>query len=218
RNHAIERLRKERFPFVAVVYEPDSADVCTVNSDDFGGGKMAAQHLLALGHRKIAHLAGETRVATAEPRKAGFLSALEKAAVDCQADWIVPASFSWKGGMEATNRLLDMPASRRPTALFAANDLCAEGAFRALRARGLNAPDDMAVVGYDDTWFASMTRPQLTSVHMPIAEMSAAATRIVIDLVAGKEIENRQPVLPVSLTIRESRGASFAHPTPSRYR
>ena len=85
---------------------------------------------------------------------------------------------------------------------FAANDLCADGALGAIREAGLRVPQDIAVIGYDDTWYATMTRPQLTSVSMPIHEMGVAATQMLIAQVEGREVPVRQPVLAVRLTVR----------------
>jgi DNA-binding LacI/PurR family transcriptional regulator len=205
----LARCLQESFPCVALVYAAPSADVCTVNADEFTGGRLAADHLIQLGHRRIAHLVGDPLVATTEPRKNGYLMALETAGISPDPALIVPADFSWKGGYEAMRHLLNLPLSKRPTALFAANDASAEGAMRLLRERGLQAPDDIAIVGYDDTWFATMTQPMLTSVHMPVREMAMLATQMLIALVEGRTVPVRQPVLPVTLTVRASCGGKM---------
>ncbi|MCS6859211.1 MAG: LacI family transcriptional regulator [Abditibacteriales bacterium] len=206
----IARCMRERRPYVALVYEPDAEEVYAVNADEFTGGRLATEHLIRLGHRRIAHLRGDPGVASTAPRERGYIAALEAAGMPPAAALIVPAGFDWKEGYEAMKRLLELPSSQRPTAVFAANDLCAEGALRALRERGLRVPEDMAVVGYDDTWFATMTQPPLTSVHMPLYEMSQRATQMLIAQVEGNDVAVRQPVLPVSLTVRESCGAQSA--------
>jgi LacI family transcriptional regulator len=205
----LTRCRSENFPCVALVYEsgPGEEDLLTVNADEFAGGRLAAEHLLTLGHRRIAHLTGNPEVATAEPRRRGYLAALEEAGIAPDPALIVPANFDWTAGYAAMARLLDLPSDRRPTAVFAANDLCAEGALRAILERGLRVPEDIALVGYDDTWFAARTRPPLTTVRMPIEEMSALAARLLIAAVERREIPDRRPLLPVSLTVRESCGA-----------
>jgi LacI family transcriptional regulator len=210
----LARCRSENFPCVAVVYEPGTGeeDLLTVNADELSGGRLAAGHLIALGHRRIAHLAGNAEVATTAPRLRGYLAALEETGITPDAALIVPANFDWSGGYAAMTRLLDLPPDRRPTAVFAANDLCAEGALRAILERGLRVPEDIALVGYDDTWFAAMTRPPLTTVRMPIEEMSALATRLLFAAVERREIPDRRPVLPVSLTVRESCGAEAPRP------
>jgi DNA-binding LacI/PurR family transcriptional regulator len=202
----VERCLRRGFPCVAVVYQPPSEAICAINSDDFTGGKLATEHLIHLGHRRIAHLVGNPEIATTAGRKQGYLAALEAAGRSPDPVLLIPAGFDWKDGYEATERLLELPVSQRPTALFAANDLCADGALRALRERGLRVPEDMALVGYDDTWFATMTHPTLTSVYMPIYEMGMLAAKMLIALVEGREVAERQPVLPVRLSVRESSG------------
>jgi len=204
----IARCQQERFPYVALVYEPLAEDVYAVNADDFTGGRIATEHLISLGHRRIAHLIGRPGVASTEPRKRGYLAALEAAGLEADPVWLVPAGYDWKEGYAAMQNLLALPPAQRPTAIFAANDLCAEGALRALREQNLRVPDDVALVGYDDTWFATVTQPSLTSVHMPLYSMGVLASQMLIALAEGREPEERQPVLPVSLTIRESCGAS----------
>lgn len=205
----VTRCIERAFPCVSVVYQPHLPEICAVNADEYTGGMLATQHLLQLGHRRIAHLGGNPSAATTEPRRLGYVAALREAGVEPDPALIVSAGFDWKHGMAAMRFILDeLSPDRQPTAVFACNDLCAEGAIRLMRERGLKAPDDMALVGYDDTWFATMTDPPLTSVHMPIYEMGGAAANLLIDVVEGRSPDQRQPVLPVSLTVRASCGAS----------
>lgn len=206
----VERCQRQGFPCVTVVYQPHSEAICAINSDDFAGGKLATEHLLSLGHRRIAHLVGNLDVATTAGRRQGYLAALEAAGLSPDPALMVPAGFDWRNGYAAVEQLLERPAAQRPTALFAANDLCADGVLRALRERGVRVPEDMALVGYDDTWFATMTHPTLTSVYMPIYEMGMLAAKMLIALVEGREVTERQPVLPVRLSVRESSGASLS--------
>lgn len=206
-SRIIERCYRRQFPFVCLVHQPSHPDLHAVNADEFTGGFLAAQHLIEAGHRRIAHLAGNQDVATALPRQQGYCAALERAGIALDPALIIAAGFSRQAGSEAAQRLLTLPASARPTALFCANDLCADGALRVLRAAARRVPQDISVVGYDDTWFATMTQPPLTSVHMPIFEMAVRATEMVIDLVEGRDVAERQPILPVHLTVRRSSGA-----------
>lgn len=206
---AVQRCEQRGIPYMAVLCKPEDA-LWSVNSDDETGGRLAAEHLIGLGHRRIAHLVGSKDVASTAPRAVGFMSAMDQHGLPVHPDLIVDASFSTEGGYRAMRQILDGPASKRPTAVFAANDLCADGAIRAAREFGLDVPGDIAVVGYDDTWFATMTQPPLTSVHMPIAEMGETAASMLIERVEGREPAVRQAVLPVSLTVRQSCGAPAA--------
>jgi LacI family transcriptional regulator len=210
----VDRCREVGFPCVAVVYEPDGPGVCVVNADDFHGGELATEHLIRLGHRRIAHLLGTPGIASTEPRRRGYLAALAAAGIAAEPALQLAAGYGWRDGYRTAGGLLDLPAERRPTAVFAANDLCAEGVLRALGERGLRAPDDLAVVGFDDTWHAAYIQPPLTSVHMPIYSMGARAVQMLAALAEGAEVGERQPTLPVTLTIRESCGAGGAEPPP----
>ena len=207
-SRVVEQCRRERFPYVALVYEPHLPDIYAVNADEEAGGRLATQHLIALGHRRIAHLIGDKRVATSAPRQRGYEAALRDVGIAVTEEYLVAAGFSAEGGHSGMNRLLQLPRERQPTAVFAANDLCAEGAIRAAKEQGRRIPEDIAFVGYDDTWFASMTQPTLTSVRMPIADIGRQATKMLIAQIEGREITERQPFLPVSLTVRESSGAT----------
>lgn len=201
---AIEHRRADHPYRVAVVYAPCSPHIYAVNADDYQGGRQAAEHLLSRGHRRIAHLMGAQNVATTHPRQQGFCTALAEAGVELLPEWLVQSGLDWADGYRDIDRLIDLPPQLRPTALFAANDLSADGAMRRLQERGLCVPEDLAMVGFDDTWYATMMRPALTSVHMPIREMSIRATEMLIALVEGHEPEEHQPILSVSLTVRDS--------------
>jgi LacI family transcriptional regulator len=200
------KCKKRNIPCVSILQSP-AADAWTVNSDDYTGGRIAAEHLVSLGHRRIAHLVGSPEVITSQPRCRGFRDALDDAGLGVDEAFIVQSGFDWRVGFTATQSLLQRGIRQMPTAIFAANDLCAEGAIRAIRAAGLSVPDDVAVVGYDDTWFATLTQPPLTTVHMPIDEMGELAARMLIARLEGDSGVDPQPTLPVSLTVRQSCGA-----------
>lgn len=204
----IERCRETGFPAVALVHTTDPEELCTVNVEDSEGGKLAAEHLLALGHRRLAHFTGNADIASSEPRRRGFLETVESAGVETRPEWIIEAGFDWKDGYRAAAALFALPREQRPTAVFAANDLCASGLLRYTREQGIRVPEDLAVVGFDDTWFAEQTDPPLTSVHAPLYTMGILAAGLLINQVEGKEIQNRHPTLPVTLSVRASTAGS----------
>jgi len=209
----LDHCRSKKFPFVTVVHEP-APDEFSVNADDYEGGRLATEHLIGLGHRRIAHLVGDPKVSTSRLRREGYEAAMAEAGLRVDQRLLIPAGFDWSDGVRGMDRILALPASQRPSAVFAANDLCAMGVLKRMQEVGLRAPDDISVVGYDDTWIAETTDPPLTSVRMPIREMGVEATRLLISQVGGKDLSERQIVLPVSLTVREStssRLSSDAH-------
>jgi LacI family transcriptional regulator len=199
------RCEKRNIPFISVLIDPQPG-FWTVNSDDYQGGRLAAEYLIGLGHQRIAHLRGAIDINTSAPRERGFRDALERAGIEIDPRLIIQAGFDWKVGYQAMAKLLNLPQGQRPTAVFAANDLCAEGAMRAIRENELRIPEDISIVGFDDTRFASMTQPPLTTVHMPIAEMGATAARMLIDRIEGRDVADPNPFLPVSFTVRHSCG------------
>lgn len=205
-SQVFQRCKKRGIPFVSILQTP-SPDSWTVNSDDYAGGRIAAQHLISLGHKRIAHLVGSPDVMTTIPRRKGFRDAMDEAGIEVSDEFFVQSGFDWRIGLSATQTLLQKGIRQMPTAIFAANDLCAEGAIRAIRAAGLSVPGDISVVGYDDTWFATLTQPPLTTVHMPIEEMGELAARMLIGRLEGDTSADPQPMLPVSLTVRQSCGA-----------
>jgi LacI family transcriptional regulator len=187
----------------------------TVNSEDYEGGRLATQHLLDLGHRRIAHLYGNPSFATTQPRLQAYRDTLDSAGIDLDSSLIEPGGFSRPMGQRSMEKLLRLPADARPTAVFAANDLSAHGAIDAIGAAGLRVPDDISVVGYDDTWYASVTVPPLTSVCMNVASLGRCAAETLIAHLEGQS-PDRHPTLPVSLTVRQSTGpVQVLHSIPS---
>jgi len=201
------RCGESDFPCVCVVTVPQPEPIMTVNADDYRGGYLATQHLVALGHKRIMILHGGDAVSTNQPRLRGYRDVLSDASIPIIDSMIVEAGFDWKPAAEAMSVVLDRPKSEWPTAIFAINDLCALGAMQTIKDRGLRVPDDIAIVGFDDTWLSTTTDPTLTTVRMPIREMGALAARMLANQIEGKPDPNRNPILEVTLTIRQSCGS-----------
>lgn len=175
---------------------PALPDRC-VYLDNVAGGYLATRHLIERGHRAIAHVAGLAGVADACDRHAGYRRALEEAGIGYDAALVVDGDFMEEGGQRALRSLLER--ERAFTAVFAANDQSAAGVLRALREADLRVPEDVSVVGFDDTLLAHYLVPSLTTVRQPLQEMGQAAawlalTRLGSD--ARKEVTLRfEPVL-----------------------
>lgn len=168
------------------------------------GAAMMAEHLLDLGHRRIAFVCAEGPRSTKD-RLGGFLAAMAQRAVPVDPRYVVmPEGFGFAAGFSAGNSLLRL--NPRPTAIFAANDGAATGVLTAAREAGLAAPDDVSVAGFDDHPIAAESRPALTTVRLPIDEMGQRAADMLIDLIEGRGLPERHVRLPVSLMIRESTG------------
>ncbi|MFD0315197.1 LacI family DNA-binding transcriptional regulator [Streptomyces flavalbus] len=182
----------------AVISGPRSAaeTLPSVDSDNYGGARQAVEHLLSRGRRRIAHITGRLDVYGAQRRVDGYRDALRDAGLEADELLIASGDFTEEGGQHAMAELL----GRRPDldAVFAASDVTAAGARQVLRESGRRVPDDVALVGYDDSAIARHMHPPLTSVRQPIEEMG----RAMIDLLLG-EIADRRPAVSRGLEPRQ---------------
>ena len=200
-----EQLRDKGIPFV--VFDPTEElpdGVPFVGATNWRGGQSATRHLLELGHRRIAMIAGPPGVSCFLARRSGYSSALAAAGVPEDPGLVVPAALTREAGRQAALELLK--ATDRPTAIFTANDLQALGVYQAARDLGLAIPADLSVVGFDDLPVVSWVEPPLTTVHQPLTEMAMAATELALALALGRGEDPGQLGLEVatSLTVRGS--------------
>ncbi|GAA4013726.1 LacI family DNA-binding transcriptional regulator [Streptomyces plumbiresistens] len=199
-----EALNRYRMPLVLLDPEilPDNSIVsCGVTN--FSGGHSATAHLLSLGHRRIAYLGGTERAGSNQARLHGFRSAMEAADAPVPPELVRHAgTFHAAEGIEHGQQLL--AESPTPTAVFAASDELAAGVIEAARRRGLRVPEDLSVVGFDNTLLAQVTSPPLTTIHGPVREMGAVALRTALQLAAGEEIDSHHVELATRLVVRES--------------
>ena len=194
-------LAEKQGRFVVWGAQLPNQDYCCIGSDNYAGGRRAAAHLLRLGRRRIAFLGD---VATPEPgqRQRGYLDALQEARIAFDADLLVPSHFD----IEAAETAIDSLIDRRIAfdAVIAASDQLALGAMRALHLAGLRVPQDVSVVGYDNSPFARFSRPALTTV----AQDTGKAGRLLVSklLTARDGADIRSERLPTELIVRESCG------------
>lgn len=196
-------LARARLPLVIIdpanVPQPD---VTSVGSTNFAGGMAATQHLLSLGHRRIAYLGGKPTSACNQARMSGFRSAMESAGAPVPPEYIWLSDFLYDDGLAGGSMMLDLP--ERPTAIFAGCDEVAVGVLEAARARGLRVPDDLSVVGFDDTQVARLASPPLTTIRQPLREIGAVAVRTALQLAAGEKVDSHHVELATTLIIRDS--------------
>ena len=165
---------------------------------------MAAEHLLALGHRRIATISGVLALGCSQERIAGYRAALEAAGLAIDPDLIREGDFRYEAGYRETCELLDLPEP--PTGIFTGNDMQAVGALNALRARGIPVPGGMSLVGFDDVEIAALISPALTTVRQPLAQMGAFAAAMLLRLIAGEHLDSNRVELSTELVVRESSG------------
>lgn len=178
----IERFTSAGVPLVSLDRDIDYPSAPRVHVNHRKGAQVATQHLLALGHRAIAHVSGPPQLRVSRERLAGYEAALSAARVRRDERLRVTGDFSEDGGYRGVERLLGEAVHF--TAVFAANDLSAIGAIAALKAHGRRVPEDVSVVGFDDIHLAAYTSPPLTTIHQPALEMGRCATEILIQAIA----------------------------------
>lgn len=199
-------LEQHRIPFVMIdpVLEPPPG-VVSVGAANWQGGVTATEHLLSLGHQRIAVLTGRRRTLCGVARLAGYRSALASAGLPHRPEYIRPTGSDEAAARRQMRELLDLP--QPPTAVFACSDRMALGACDALAERGLRVPDDMSVVGFDDLPEARWASPALTTVRQPVSEMAATALRLLVRLMDGDRPESTRTELSTRLITRESTAA-----------
>jgi LacI family transcriptional regulator len=199
----LAHLHKAQAQVVLVNRRDDSGDLPAVVSDDMLGMRLAVDHLVALGHRHIAHLAGPQHLSTGMLRRAGFEQSM--AAQGLQPVAVEPcAAYSRPGGAEAVRRLREQ--GTRFSALVAANDLIALGAMVELQSAGLHVPSQVSVVGHNDMPLVDMVHPPLTTVRIQHYEMGYRAARLLLEALRGVPGTASTVVLRPELIVRGSTG------------
>jgi DNA-binding LacI/PurR family transcriptional regulator len=194
------RLMARGIPMVFGGRPQQLLDVSYVDVDNQAGGRAATEHLIAQGRRKIAHLAGPSHVASARERLQGFREAMWNAAL--RSDFVEAGDLDRDAGEMAMGRLLAL--GHEVDAVFAASDAMAAGAMWALQVLGRRVPDDVAVIGFDDSPIASATQPRLSSVKQPVEEMGREMARLVLSMSAVRGQASKQMILSPELAVRES--------------
>lgn len=164
----LDELNARGVPFV-LVSRHAGTKYLSATCDDIMGGQLAAEHLIQLGRRQVGVLAGQHFASTSRDRCRGFLSAFREAGINLSDRHIINGPFDAHGGRAAMEELLER--GLKPDAIFAANDFAAIGAMGVLRERGMTVPDDVAVVGYNNTPLSGELAVPLTTVHSPMHEM-----------------------------------------------
>jgi LacI family transcriptional regulator len=198
----LHTLRRAGYPFVQIG-PPQFEGAHFVDANNRRGAYDAGKYLASLGYRRIGLITGPLDKAEARDRLIGCLDGLAECGVSPLPEWIAEGNFDEPSGYRAMRRLLRHDLQ----AVFASNDSMALGALRALDEAGLRVPDQMALVGFDDMPFAATTKPPLTTVHQPIADIGEAAARMLLELVEDGSAEPRQVILPTRLVVRESCGS-----------
>jgi LacI family transcriptional regulator len=201
----VPELIANRTPFVMHGRHEDPR-VSFVEVDNEGGAHTAVTHLVRLGRRRIALIAGPPSSLAAEDRKRGYLKGLRERMLPVDEKLIAHGDFTESSSFEAMQRLLP----HQPDAVFVASDTMALGALRAVRRAGRRVPDDIAVVGFDDLPQAATANPPLTTVRQPIRRAGAMAVGVLKDILEHGAEPPRRMILPTELVVRASCGSQLA--------
>ncbi|WP_419706914.1 LacI family DNA-binding transcriptional regulator [Promicromonospora sp. NFX87] len=202
-NAVLQAAKEVYMPFVMI--DPVSLDdprTISVGSANWAGARTATEHLLELGHRRIAWIGGPVASAAARERFHGYRAALDSAGISLDQALVRSDPFSIETGLVHGRELLSLPEP--PTAVVTGDDEIAVGVLAAARELQVSVPERLSVVGFDDTPQASWTTPQLTSVHQPLAGMGQMAVETVLAMADGVQPASRHIQLATSLTVRDS--------------
>ncbi len=195
-------------PFVQIAPSQRREDYPWVATTDESAGFEITQHLIKLGHKRIAYIQGHPDHEAMATREDGYRRALRESGLAVDKRLVVEGYNSFESGEDAARRLLGRKP--RPTAIFAANDDMAAGVLRVARDLGLEVPGKLSVVGFDDTPVAAQTWPALTTIHQPIREMAESAAKILIHRLDSPERNQTKEIIDSRLVVRQSTG-----PAPS---
>jgi LacI family transcriptional regulator len=200
----LDRFVERGIPVVLVDRGAGNASRCSVAVDDQLGGRLAAEHLTDQGHRRIAFVGGPLALRQVADRRAGLAAVLaERGLPDPHVVWTTELTVP--AGRDAADKLAKTSPSRRPTAIFCANDLLALGVLQGLTARGLRVPDDVALLGYDDIEFAAGAAVPLSSVRQPREQLGRTAAQLLLEESTDREHHrHRHVVFQPELVVRQS--------------
>jgi LacI family transcriptional regulator len=202
-DELFEKLEHHDIPYVATAKIPGSGYTHYVDVDNRLGAALAVDHLVSLGHRKIAFVTGPDYLVSHEDRLKGYKAALEKHGLTFNSDYVIMGDNSIESGYSAAQRLLQF--DDRPTAIFASADMMAIGVMKAIKNEQYHIPKDFSVIGFDDILLVEYVEPPLTTIRQPASQKGMEACSMLIDLLENDVPINKR-ILPVELVIRASTG------------
>ncbi len=205
-DELIGRLRRIKCPYVRIAAVSLDSPENMIETHDYVGAAEAARHIANLGHRRIAHLRGPETFLSAKERLRGFRVGLAEFGLNVEDKYLLTGGYTFESGVERGEQLIEM--EQPPTAVFCGNDEMAVGVYKAARDAGLKIPEDMSVIGFDDSPIAGRIWPTLTSVRLPIEHMGRIAAQLLVSNHDRMSLEP-PPALSVmpSLVVRDSTAA-----------
>lgn len=203
----LDQLAERKVPLVFIDVGPDRPGISLLKVDYHHGIHQSVQHLVALGHRRIAFIRGPLNLHSAQSRKTAFSKSLEESGIKSNPDWIIEGDHTLEGGIAAMEQLLS--TKPMPTAVICSNDMTAIGVMHKLYRAGLRVPDDFSVIGFDDIHISEVTTPPLTTIQMSRFELARSAfhaLRAHVDK-TGASLPRREYDISTDLIVRESTGS-----------
>lgn len=198
----IGRLQEQKIPVVLLNNVLDLPGLLCITTSHYEGAVSAVDHLYERGHRKIGLLAGRFSPQVNEARYQGYIDTLARRGLEINSRYILEIEPTLEAGERAMSRLLEL--EERPTAVFCTNDTVAAGAMKAVIRAGLRIPEDMAVVGFDDSSVSRIVEPELTTVRIDMDQMGRLAAEKLFDLIEGIPSTETRIVIPTELVVRSS--------------
>lgn len=203
----LRKLQEAQFPFVRIA-STTALDIGPNNTmDDVAASRLLVAYLIGLGHRRIGMVKGDVTHASSDARTEGYLSALADAGIAVDESLIEQGQFNFQSGLKAAGVLLS--CADRPTAIFAQNDDMAAGVIAAAHDRGIVIPDELSVVGYDDSAIAKIVYPRLTTIHQPVRDMAYGAADMLVAMVENQPFKDSVDHA-FALVVRDSAGPAPA--------
>lgn len=198
----VQALTQGRNPVITIDNPSEHSEFPSIAADSYGGARKAMSHLAELGHKRVAFVSGAEQLESAIQRHRAYDDAVSVLGLVRDPALVLKGNYSVEGGREAAERLLQL--KKRPTAVFASNDLSAFGVMSVLQNHGLKVPEDISVIGFDDLPAASQMHPALTTIRQPIEDLGRAAVNTLLAMIAGLHSATTQVTLPTELIVRQS--------------
>ncbi len=196
------QLPKLTLPTVIMDWWPTNLNADLISEDSHLGSKIATEHLIFQGHRKIGMITGELEKFLARQRLQAFKETLEQHNLPLVDDWIIASDFTFEGGVRGMRELLKSPTL--PTAIFACNDAIALGAYQVAQEFGLKIPEDLSIIGYDDITIAKYLHPSLSTINQPKQQLAQLAVDTLLERIKNPQLPYRTLKISPTLTIRSS--------------
>jgi DNA-binding LacI/PurR family transcriptional regulator len=197
----VEELLKEKTPLVLFSIDLPSLAVSTVSIDDYRGGFQSTSHLLSLGHKKIGVIAED--LSRSSYRVQGYKDAIKGAGIKFTESVVIHTEATIENGAKAAEQLFHIP-SDRPTAIMACNDILAIGAMRQAQSLGIKVPEELSIIGFDNTILAEIASPPLTSIAQPIKEMTRQAIMLLLEQMDNEAAPKQRVLMLPQMIMRHS--------------